>query len=194
MLLLMFRLLKPEFASKAVVPAVAASVAQAVPTPGEVPTATPVPDPVWEWTKIRSDSMVFAPGSGMTGYEVPRDSHTQVKVGIQAKSPVTVGYFPDSYAEAMKNNTANTLTLPIFACLNQHVLQTTVQCTLDTSVGGYLLFIKDERTGGQLLGAGVMRYLGDRKPLEDMSARNDVTVDLMNYVCTRNCTDYDKQR
>lgn len=197
MLLVMYRLLKPDFGHKAVEPGVTAAAATQTisPTPVEAPTSTPVPDPVWEWTKIKSDSVVFAPGSGLTGYQVPQNSTPQpVRIGIEAKSPVTVAYFPESYTAAMNSNPLETLKLPIFSCLNQHVLATTVECTLDTSTSGYVLLVKDERTGGQILGATLMGIAGIKKPFEDVAARNDVTIGIMGYVCTRNCTEYDKQR
>lgn len=187
MLALLYRLVKSDTPRP---------VAAAVPVPADTPapTATPIPDPVWEWTSVKKESFVVAPGAGLTGYGVPQNSSVQRKIIVEAKLPIFAAYFPQSANQTVISNPTEALKYPLWHCINQHVLNTTIECPLDTSTEGYLLLLKDERTAAQALSAGLLGGFGVKKPLEDATARNDVSIEILEYRCVRNCTEYDKNR
>jgi hypothetical protein len=189
MLLVMYRLLKPEFASKAAAPSVTAAAAplQTVsPTPVETPTATPVPLPDWEWKLVRQETMVIPAGGALVGYDVPAGAFNKQRVIITAKVPITAAYFPSEYRQAMLSNTVETKKLQIFRCAQREILQATIDCELPSDTA-FALAIYDERTFGQMIGAGLGLKLGLKAPAEHTFSRNDVDVQVFRWQCVSNC-------
>lgn len=155
---------------------------------GTLPTA-PKPQPTYEWQVERTDSFVMAPEVGFSGYAWPRRSPFRERLDIEAKSPVSVGYISDSYAETFRANPNELLSKPIFTCLQQHVLRTRIECGLDTSDEGFVLVMWDERSTAQMIGAGAMAALGSREAAEQAAIRNDVKITYSELRC-RNCGTY----
>lgn len=188
----------------AIIVFVAAVAYQAGKTPVSQSSLAPTPvavldPPVWDWTSVHTETIAFQPGDGRMGNEVAQMQAgfaplQRKRVVIASKSPVTVAYFPAGYRQTFINNPSTISQMQVFSCLNQHVLRATIDCTLDTTNTSYLLMIRDERTASQAFGAGVMSAIGFKKPLEDATLRNDVSIDVQEYRCVRNCTQYDQQR
>ncbi len=148
--------------------------------------ATPPPAPVMGWATAKNDTFVLDPGAGITGYNVPGDTAKfKPKVVIHATSPVTIAYVPTSFRSSVEK--PSTQSMPVFHCLQSHVLNTTLQCDLEPWGEGYVLWIHDERTVGQELGAGILGGLGIKGPAEQAVARNDVSVEYSLYGCIQNC-------
>lgn len=188
MLLVIYRLLKPAQPKQAGANPVTAAVATPVPTPIATPAPTPEPIAEWDWTIAKSDTFAFQAGEGRISGEIPANgATTRERVTIEAKAPVLAAFVDSGYRELLASNLNQAFRMPIFHCLQRNTLSTTVTCTLDTSTGGYVFLLKDERTGGQAFGAGVMAALGNKKPMEDATARNDVTLQYWEWKCVRNC-------
>ena len=183
LLLVIYRLLKWDRSNP---PAAAAPVAQA-PAPVATPTATPE-HAAWDWTVVKSETFVFQPGEGRISGEIPANGEsTRERVTIEAKSPVMAAFVDSGYRQLLISDLNQAYRKPIFHCLQRNTLSTTITCGLDTSTGGYVFLIKDERTASQQLGAGLMAALGNKKPMEDATTRNDVTLKYWEWKCVRNC-------
>jgi hypothetical protein len=155
-----------------------------------VPTPAPTPEPIpeWDWTVVKSETFVFQPGEGRISGEIPAIGVASNKrVSIHASSPVMAAFVDAEYRQLLISDLNQANRLPIFHCLERNTLSTTITCGLDTSTKGYVFLIKDERTSGQAFGAGLMAALGNKKPMEQATARNDVTMDYWEWKCVRNC-------
>jgi len=138
------------------------------------------------WAPIKNDTFVLDPGAGITGYNVPGETEKfKPKVVIHASSPVTIAYVPTSFRSSVEK--PSTQSMPVFHCLQSHVLSTTLQCDLEHWGEGYVLWIHDERTIGQVAATGILKGLGVNSPIEQTLVRNDVTVDYSLYGCIQNC-------
>jgi hypothetical protein len=142
--------------------------------------------PVWEWTLVKTDTMVLPAGAGVVGYDIPQGYATPQKVVLSAKAPITAAYISAEYRQAMVSNPLETRKLQIFHCLQQQILQTTLQCRLPAD-SGYALVVYDERTAGQALVAGLGAAVGIKGPAEQALAKNDVTIQVYRWQCVRNC-------
>lgn len=197
MLLIMYRLLKPEWASKKDQVAAATPVSQATPVPVVTPVATPVstPEPtpaptpelpVWDWALVQKETRVLPMGSALVGYDAPAGLLGKQKIMITATTPVTAAYIPSNYRDAMVSNPIETEKMNIFSCVQQKVLQATVDCPLPTD-SSFTLVIMDQRTaGGMALSALALKF-GLKKSAQQNLVRNDIEVQVYRWQCVRNC-------
>lgn len=109
-----------------------------------------------------------------------------VTVTIQAASPVDVSFVPGPQLDP--RNATEVVTHG--RCLQQNVLQTTIQCQLPSRFPQWLLAIKDNRTPAGALGSAAAAAIGIRKPAENYLVRNDVTLSMESTRCTGNCPQY----
>ncbi len=149
------------------------------------PVPTPIQQPVWQWTQIGRETLVFQPGEGRVGYDIPQGDSRPRKIVISARSPLQLSYIPTEFRQQMIADPQGTLKLAIFTCLQQHVLQTEYRCNIPN--GGYSLVLRDERTLGDALGAGFAAALGLKGPANQQLIRNDVSIQTLVWECVRNC-------
>lgn len=142
-----------------------------------------------DWKLIQSDTFVLQPGAILVGYPAPRSPiyGFRPKMAITAKSPVTVGFIPENYRDTMLHNPNALAKLPIVHCIQRHVLQTSFECDLNTVAEGYVAYVRDERTPGQIAGAGLLGGMGVKGPVESALVRNDIHVEYSAYTCVRGC-------
>lgn len=144
---------------------------------GKVPVAAPIsptqssfppaPRPVMQWVLLRNDNLGLEPGRWITDYAVPQGTIFRPKITISARSPVTLAWITAADNDDMVRDPVETAKRPIFHCLRNATLQTTVECPLDNSAQSYFLYIRDER----LLGF----------------TRNDIHITYLGYQCVSNC-------
>jgi hypothetical protein len=146
------------------------------------------PLPVMGWQQLKTDTFVMSPGGIVTGYYVPKGTKPAAfKVQISAIAPISVAYVPELYRETVMNTPDYAKDLLIYSCQQGGVLQTTLQCPLDTSSSGYFLWLHDERTTSGAVAGAVLGGLGIKGPAEQQLVRNDVHVEYSIYTCVQNC-------
>lgn len=143
--------------------------------------------PVMGWKTISSQTFVLQPAGGQLGWDVAEGASTTPTIEIKAKSPVQVSWIPASFRNGFMTNANAYSNMPIYFCLQQHLLGTSYQCTLNTRQQGYFLYIRDERTPADMLGAGILAGLGVKAPANQELLRNDVTVEVKSFGCVANC-------
>ncbi len=141
--------------------------------------------PKHEWKLRTSETFVIGQGAGMVGYET--NGGKPVRVVVSAKSPVSIGFFPARWrgnSNALSNAASVRANFYQAACGRRSMLATTVECVLPEKE---TLAILDERNEATALTAGVGIALGVRGLAEQAAMRNDVTLQIYDYVCVRNC-------
>lgn len=87
--------------------------------------------------------VIVAAGQGKVWYDLPKGARYFPVIYLEAKFPVTVSFIPDEYTERINDPGINGLAL--HTCQQEHKQKAIVMCDLDTTKGGWVFYIHDDR-------------------------------------------------
>jgi hypothetical protein len=155
--------------------------------------------PVYDWQIRVQETRVLDPGASRFGWASrsvqqigppTTNGVGRVKVHIRSTVPVDAGFAPASWSDDFASGKAPVSSnLDKFESLQRNILEADLLLDVPPNSFDRMLVVQDTRdtSNGHAFVTGIAAALGSKGQLDELTARNDVTITIYDYKCVKNC-------